>query len=181
MDFNKISKLREKYKSNIKEISDNLKGRYFTPMVKPNENLIKITSFDDMFYEMYFKRKYVSNISKNQLNFDHKLTGNIISDLRYLLKSFDRLFLHDIDFKVSKYVPGEFNYFTPNSDNEILLYNSIDMETYQQSEFRKQLWNIEDIIQRRYMNFYKNYDITINFYEDDKYDMVWIILKLAQK
>ena len=172
-------KLSEEYKNKVKQIEMKLKSNYFMPISKINPSSIKINAYDDMFYEMYFKKKYFNNLSNEILNIDLKISGDIIKDLKHLLKRFDRLFLHDINFKISKF-QDKFNYFSPSDENEIYLYNSMDMETYQQTEFRKQLWNIEDIIQKKILTFYKEYSININFYEDDKYDMVWMIFKIIQ-
>lgn len=175
-----IEKLRKDYENKVKQIEINLKSKYFIPNTKIDSDSIKIKAFDDMFYEMYFKKKYFNDIGKKNLNMEYNITGNIIKDINLLLDYFDKLFLHDTKFKISKF-EDKFNYFHPNFENEIFLYNSMDMETYQQSEFRKQLWYVEDIISKKILHFYKNYDININFFEDDKYDMVWIILKIIKK
>jgi hypothetical protein len=176
-----IDKLKKEYEYKVKNIDLNLKKKYFIPNIKLNPSSINISSFDDMFYEMYYKQKYFTNLfNNNNLNLDVKVSGNIINDLKVLLKRFDRLFLHDTNFKISLY-NQEKNYFTPTNENEIFLYNSLDNETYQQSEFRKQLWYIEDIIKEKILPYYKNYNININFFDDDKYNMMWIIFKIIKQ
>ncbi len=175
-----IEQLKKDYESKVKQIKIKLKSKYFIPDMKIDSSSIKIMAYDDMFYEMYFKKKYFNNFGKNNLNIEYNISGNIIKDLNLLLDHFDKLFLHDTKFKISKF-EDKFNYFSPNFENEIFLYNSLDNETYQQSEFRKQLWFVEDIISKKILPFYKNYDININFFDDDNYDMVWMIFKIIKK
>lgn len=174
-----IDKLKKEYEYKVKNIDLILKRNYFIPNIKLNPSSINISSYDDMFYEMYFKKKYFINFFNNNLNLDIKLSGNIINDLQLLLKRFDRLLLHDINFKISL-CNQENNYFTPTNENEIFMYSSLDNETYHQTEFRKQLWYIEGIINEKLLLFYKNYNININFFDDDKYNMVWIIFKIIK-
>jgi len=182
-----IEQLEKKYENKVKEIEIKLKSKYFVPntkidlsSVESDSTSIKIIAYDDMFYDMYFKKKYFNDFDKKYLNIENKITGNIIKDLNLLFDYFDKLFLHDVKFKISKY-EDKFNYFSPNFKNEIFLYNSLDKETYQQSEFRKQLWFIENIINKKILPYYKNYDININFFDDDNYNMVWIIFKIIKK
>lgn len=179
MNSETLIKLSDIYKNKVKQIEMKLKSNYFIPTPKINPSSIKINAYDDMFYEMYFKQKYFNKFSNEILNIDLKISGDIIKDLKHLLKRFDRLFLHDINFKISKF-QDKFNYFSPADENEIYLYNSMNMETYQQTEFRKQLWNIEDLIHKKLLSFYKEYKINISFYEDEKFDMVWIIFKIIR-
>ena len=175
-----IEQLKKNYENKVKQIELNLKRNYFIPIIKYDTPVIKLNAYDDMFYEMYFKKKYINVIDKKNLNIEYNISGNIIKDLSILLEYFYKLFLHDTKFKISKF-EDKFNYFSPNFENEILLYNSLDKETYQQSEFRKQLWFVEDTISKKILTFYKNYDININFFNDDKFDMVWIIFKIIKK
>jgi len=173
-DINELIKL---YSRNTDKIKNVLKKKYFFPAKQYAIEAVKIKCFDDMFPEMYFRKKYFNSFTNSQLNFDYCTTGNITKDIKLLLTKIDVLFLHDTQFKISK-SPTDY-FFTGNKD-EILLYNSMDKETYQQSEFRKQLWNIEEILhtQEKYCN---KYDISISFYEDDRYDMVWIMCTIKPK
>jgi hypothetical protein len=183
-----IDKLQKYYENNVKNIELNLKKKNFN-QYNSNQynfnqnninlnNTIKINAYDDMFYEMYLKKKYINNFDKKMLNIEYKITGNIIKDISLLLTYFNNSYLHSEYFKISRY--GDKNYFTPNSLDEIFLYNSIDNITYKQSDFRHQLWYIENIINNKILSKYTNYTITNDFYEDEKFDFIWIIYKLKK-
>ncbi len=75
MDYEKI---KSDYEQKVKNISNILKKNYFMPVNIFNSNdFLKIKCFDDMFYEMYFKKKYFNEYNKKYLNIDYALSGNI--------------------------------------------------------------------------------------------------------
>ena len=134
---------------------------------------------------MLFRSK--SNI--NNLNICNNFSNNIIRDINNILSGLNKLsksdnyYLHDDKFKIVK-KEKKSNYFNPSNDNEILLYNSIDKTTYQQSEFRKQIWKIEEEIKEKINEYAKNnneYTVNIDFYDDSKYEMVWILCKINKR
>jgi len=112
----------------------------------------------------------------SSINLEYPNSNNILKDISYLLTKINIKFLHDDKFKICKFI-SNFNYFNPKDEKEIILYNSIDKNTFQQTEFRKQLWHIEDVIKNYYSKIY-NESIEITFYDDEKYDMIWIIVKI---
>jgi hypothetical protein len=170
--------IRETYKNKIDNISLQLKKNYFKYVDTTKPEKIKLKSYDDMFIEMYYKKKY-TNFDMCNLNIDFDISGDIIKDIKILLKKIDKLFLHDSDFKISKYTDKN-NYFTPSNENEIYLYNSIDIETYTQTEFRKQLYKLEEHLKNLKYKYTNITDIIYQFYEDDKYDMCWFIIKIIK-
>lgn len=172
--------LQDQYTSDVNIINNNLKTKFFNPdfskLGKFNKENIKISCYDDMYEQLYFKQKYFSYDIMNSINLEYPNSNNILKDVSFLLTKINIKFLHDNKFKMCKFV-SESNYFNPKDENEVILYNSIDKNTFQQTEFRKQLWHIEDVIKNYYSKIYdKNIEIT--FYDDDKYDMVWIIVKI---
>lgn len=178
--MDRIKEMQTEYKNKITNISNILKKNFFYPIHNNTNDAIKILSYDDMFYEMYFKKRYINEHNKNILNIENVFSGNIIKDLQHLLNKFDIKYFHDNKFKVSKYNSNMQNYFKCDTINNIMLYNSMDQISYQQSEFRKQLWSIENAMKTKYCDYYKNYNMSIEFYEDEKYDMIWIIVKIKK-
>jgi hypothetical protein len=174
--INNFIKIQEKYKNNVSEIDKNLKSKYFIPKYDINQNKINIKCFDDMYPEMYFKSKYLDNSYINKLNMSYDYTNDVIRDVKCILNKINIIFLHDNKFKISK-SEKKSNYFNPLDENQIILYNSIDKTTYQQSEFRKQIWKIEEEI-NEYTKLNNHYSINIDFYNDEKYEMVWILCKI---
>jgi hypothetical protein len=183
MDDNMIKNfkiLQEKYSSNVNIINKNIKTKYFNPdFSKLKKESIKISSYDDMYYQLYFKEKYFNHDIMNSINLEYPNSNNILKDICFLLTKINLKFLHDNKFKICKVVLKS-NYFNPKDEKEIILYNSIDKNTFQQFEFRKQLWNIENVIKNYYSKIYDK-DIEISFYDDEKYDMIWIIVKINPK
>lgn len=175
--------LQDKYLSEVNIINNNLKKKFFNPDFSKLSKLgtlskesIKISCYDDMYEQLYFKQKYFSYDIMNSINLEYQNSNNILKDVSFLLTKINIKFLHDNKFKMCKFI-SNVNYFNPKDENEVILYNSIDKNTFQQTEFRKQLWHIEDVIKNYYSKIYdKNIEIT--FYDDDKYDMVWIIVKI---
>jgi hypothetical protein len=177
-NLNTLVELQNKYKSQIININNSIKKKFFVPLYNQSKEKIQIKSYDDMYLEMYFKSKYLDNNIINDINKKCIKTGNIVNDINFLMTKFDIKFLHDDKFKVSKFNTKKINnYFNPKNENEIIMYNSIDKNTYQQSEFRKQLWKIEKSIKNEYSQLY-NKNINISFYDDEKYDMIWIIITI---
>ena len=169
--------LQEKYSSDIDIINKNIKTKFFNPdFSKLNKESIKISSYDDMCDILYFKQKYFNNDIMKSINLEYPNSNNILKDICFLLTKINLKFLHDNQFKICKLI-SKSDYFNPKDENEIILYNSIDKNTFQQTEFRKQLWHIEDVIKNYYSKIY-NKSIEITFYDDDKYDMIWIIIKI---
>ena len=169
--------LQEKYSSNVNIINKNLKTKFFNPdFSKFKKDSIKISSYDDMYDTMYFKQRYFNDNIIKTINLEYPNSNNILKDICFLLTKINIKFLHDDKFKICKFI-SNVNYFNPKDENEIILYNSIDKNTFQQTEFRKQLWHIEDVIKNFYSKIY-NKSIEVSFYDDEKYDMVWIIVKI---
>jgi hypothetical protein len=172
--------LQEKYSSNVDMINKNLKKKFFNPdFSKLNNKSIKISCYDDMYDTLYFNKQYFNHDIIKSINLEYPNSNNILKDICFLLTKINLKFIHDDKFKICK-IKMEKNYFNPKDENEIILYNSIDKNTFQQTEFRKQLWHIEDVIKNYYSKIYDK-DIEITFYDDDKYDMVWILVKINPK
>jgi hypothetical protein len=178
--INNFKKIQEKYSSNINLINNNLKKKFFNPdftkLSKFNKESIKISSYDDMYEQLYFKQRYFNYDIMSSINLEYPNSNNILKDICFLLKKINIKFIHDDKFKICKFAT-ESNFFNPKDEKEIILYNSIDKNTFQQTEFRKQLWHIEDVIKNYYSKIY-NESIEITFYDDKKYDMIWIIVKI---
>lgn len=178
--INNFKKLQEKYSSNIDLINKNYKTKFFNPdFSKFKKKSIIISCYDDMYETLYFKQKYFNHDIMSSINLEYPNSNNILKDICFLLTKINIKFLHDDKFKICK-LKMEKNYFNPKDENEIILYNSIDKNTFQQTEFRKQLWHIEDVIKNYYCKIY-NKSIEVSFYDDEKYDMVWIIVKINPK
>ncbi len=172
-----FKKIQYKYSSEINNINSNFKKKFFNPdFSKFNRESIKISSYDDMYKELYFKHKYFNHNIMNSINLEYPNSNNLLKDISYLLTKINIKFLHDDKFKICKFARESY-YFNPKDENEIILYNSIDKNTFQQTEFRKQLFHIEDVIKNYYSKIY-NKSIEITFYDDEKYDMIWIIVKI---
>jgi len=170
-------KIQQKYLSDINIINKNLKKKFFNPdFSKFKKESIKISCYDDMYDKLYFKQKYFNDDFISSINLEYPNSNNILKDICFLLTKINIKFLHDDKFKIYKF-KMEKNYFNPKDENEIILYNSIDKNTFQQTEFRKQLFHIEDVIKNYYSKIY-NKLIEITFYDDEKYDMIWIIVKI---
>ena len=177
-----LKNLQESYKQKVNFINMNLKKKYFLPILNNNTNSIKITSYDDMYKEMYFKHKYFNDsILLNNISIEYPNSGNIVKDILYLLSKIDIKYVHDNKFKVCKFDKlNKLNYFNPKNENEIILYNSINLNTFQQSEFRNQINHINIILKNYYSKIYSNNLLEMTFYEDTKYDMSWIIISISQ-
>jgi len=179
--INNLILLQESYKKKVHEIDINIKRKFFVPVYKEHEQKASIKAYDDMYYEMYFKSKYFDLNVMNNINIELQNSGNIINDIKLLMSRIDIKFLHDNKFKISKSLSDkDKNYFNIKDEKEVILYNSIDKNTYQQSEFRKQIFKIENILKNEYTKIY-NKDITLSFYDDQKYDMVWIIISIINR
>lgn len=172
--------LQQTYFLNVNKINKNLKKKFFNPdFTKLKKDSIKITCYDDMYDIMYFKQRYFNDNIIKTINIEYPNSNNILKDITFLLTKINLKFLHDDKFKICNSEKRK-NYFNPKDENEIILYNSIDKNTFQQTEFRKQVWHIEDVIKNYYCKIYDK-DIEITFYDDDKYDMVWILVKINPK
>ena len=187
-----LKNLQESYRQKVDTINMDLKKKFFIQLfnnhvsnnISNSMSSIKITSYDDMYKELYFKHKYFNDIFLlNNISLEYQNSGNIVKDILYLLSKFDIKYVQDNKFKVCKFnkfnkFNNELNYFNPKSEDEIILYNSTDLNTFQQSEFRKQINNINMIINNYYSKIYTNNRIEMIFYEDTKYDMNWIIVSI---
>ncbi len=169
--------IQEKYTKNVNIINKNLNKKFFNPTFnKLNNKLIKISCYDDMYDTLYFKKQYFNYDIMKSINLEYPNSNNILKDICFLLTKINLNFVHDDKFKICKFA-FKSNYFNPKDDNEIILYNSISKNTFQQTEFRKQLWHIEDVIKNYYSKIYDK-SIEISFYDDEKFDMVWILVKI---
>ena len=57
--------------------------------------------------------------------------------------------------------------------------NSLKKNTFQQSDFRKKLYTFEEKI-KEYLLIKNNYNIKVNFFEDEEYKLVWIIVEISK-
>ncbi len=171
--------LQETYKQRVNKIKTNVAKKFFVypKNIKSNLSSVKITSYDDMFMEMYFKPKYFNKDIYSKINIQYPNSGNMIKDVTYILSKIDVNFLHDNKFKVVLDNKTT-HYFTPK-DGEIIMYNSFNKSTFKQKDFTSQVKEVADILDDHYTSIYKK-TFEITFYEEDgdKYDLMWIILKI---
>ena len=165
------------YKNKIDAININMKKKYFSYQ-SPKPICNTITSFDDMYDILYLKRKKLDDF-----DFDIKYENNISLDISRLLKiCFKTKYFDDNNFKyVSSH--NKYNYFNPK-ENEKILYNSLRKSVYQHSDFRNDLYMFEDKLKKYVLennNKYNNkYNVKINFFEDEEYTIVWMIIEISQ-
>ncbi len=179
-----FEQLQETYKKRVNNIKTNVTKKFFCypQNIKSNISNARITSYDDMFMEMYFKPKYFNRDIYTKLNLEYPNSGNLIKDVNYVLSKIDVNLLHDNKFKTVKLINNRTFYFTPKDDKEIIMYNSISRNTFRQSDFSTQIKHVSHILDTYYEKIYnKTFDIT--FYEEDenKYNIIWIILKINDK
>lgn len=173
-DFDNII---NKYKQNIDKINLDMKKKYFKiDNINNSKNKIKITSYDDMYDVLYVKNKYFDTTLYKKINQEIIKSTNIINDIKKLLKLiFDDNYFDDTEFK-SVTEHNDLNYLNPKVGDNII-YNSLKKNVFQQSDFRKDLYRLENEIKN--LNFDKN--IKINFFEDDEYKLVWMIIEIKNK
>jgi hypothetical protein len=185
MDINNINNINDvindinlkinEYKQKVSELELNTKKKYFNMGVLNKDKLI-IKSYDDMYDVMYVKNRYYDNDIYRKLNQEYIKTGNVINDLKKIIKlTFDNKYFDDTEFKavIKNNDLNDLNYLNPKQ-NEKILFNSLKKNVFQQSDFRKDLYKLEEIIKN--MNF--NESIKINFFEDEEYKLVWIIIEI---
>jgi hypothetical protein len=179
-EFNNFDDIINKYKQNIDKINLDMKKKYFKfdsiNNNKINNNKINITSYDDMYDVLYIKNRYFDKTIYKQLNYEITKSKNIINDIKKLLKLvFDDNYFDDTEFK-SVTEHNDLNYLNPKVEDNII-YNSLKKNVFQQSDFRKDLYKLENEIKN--LNFDRN--IKINFFEDDEYTLVWMIIEIKNK
>ena len=174
-DFNEFDEIINKYKQNVDKINLDMKKKYFK-IDNFSNNKINITSYDDMYDVLYLRGKYFDKTIYKKLDHEIIKSNNIISDIKKLLKLiFNDNYFDDTEFKaVTKH--DEINYLNPKVGDNII-YNSLKKNIFQQSEFRKELYKLENEIKN--LNFDRN--IKINFFEDDEYKLVWMIIEIKEK
>ena len=177
-NFNQI---RNQYKSNVEQISLHLKKKYFNhndtkKNNKSNNKTNNMSSLDDTF-DVFFKNKCNYNLSNFDLNI--RYSNNIFSDIIKILKiTFGINYFDDNAFKCVKN-SHEFNYLNPK-EGEQIIYNSLRKSVFQQSDFRKDLYIFEEKVKDYILQQNKNNNVKINFFEDEEYSLVWMIIEISE-
>ena len=190
--INKYRKIDDEYKNNVNKINMNIKKSCFNFTYKNNtENKIKITSFDDMFDILYLKHKYLNNniitnlYSSMLTSINHQYTncGNIIKDILSIINLYSNLnnILHDRKWIISNYNPSKSKkHYFDAEENQILIYNSSEKSSLNYKEFKQFVIKINNELQD-INNIYINYSLKVDLFEDEKYDMIWIIIDIKKK
>lgn len=188
--LNIIKNFNDKYKEHNKTMNLELKKKYFNNFSSFDRitSLDKITSLDDTFDILYLKLKYINKNINNKiqtnllssLNYDEELSGNILTDINNYLKRFNTLsnILHDDKWIESNYLDNQNNYFDAE-ENQILLYNSTDKISLNSKDFKEFVFNLN----LKLLEFNKIYKVEskVDIYEDNKYDILWIIINIRQQ
>ena len=199
--INKYKSFDNLYKNNVENINRENKNKYFNYQFnnhinnksntnnKSNiNNMIKIRSLDDMFDILYLKNKYLNNNIINKLysniltslNYKQEFTGNITIDIYRLLNKYNNLnnILHDTQWIKSTHISTN-NYFDAD-ENQTLIYNSTDKTSLNYKEFKDFVYNINnELNELNDLNTsYENINLKVDLYQDDKYDMIWIIISI---
>lgn len=163
------------YKNNVNKINLDMKKKYFKTNCNDTDK-INITSYDDMYDVLYVRNRYFDKTIYKQINRELIKSTNIINDIKKLLKLiFNDNYFDDTEFK-SVTEHNELNYLNPKQGDKII-YNSLRKNIFQQSDFRKDLYRLENEIKN--MNFDNN--VKINFFEDEEYKLVWMIIEIKKK
>lgn len=188
--INKYKELDNSYKMNVEHIIREYKTKLFTFNINnyKNNNIdLNIKSFDDMFDILYLKNKYYNNnllqkINSNiltSLNYNEKHSGNIIKDIFNFINRYRNLnnLLHDDSWVKSTYNDNQNNYFEAD-ENQTLIYNSTDKTSINYKEFKEFIYTLNSYL-LTFGKFYE-FDTKIDLYEDEKYDMIWIIISVKK-
>ena len=169
----------------------NIKKSYFNFTHTNNtENKIRITSFDDMFDILYVKHKYLNNnIITNlyssmltSLNHQYINSGNIVKDILSIINKYTNLnnLLHDRKWIISNYNPNKSKkHYFDAEENQTLIYNSSEKSSLNYKEFKQFIIKINNELQE-FNKSYENHVIKVDLFEDEKYDMIWIIIDIKK-
>lgn len=176
-EINNFTEIINKYQKNVAQIDLDMKKKYFK-LSPYSDNKLNITSYDDMYDILYIKNKYLNKDVYKHINKEVSVSNNIINDLIKLLKNiFDINYFDDNEFKyVTK--QNDLDYLNPKI-GEYIIYNSLKKNTFQQSDFRKNLYAFEEKI-KEYLLIKFNYNIKVNFFEDEEYKLVWMIVEISK-
>ena len=113
--------------------------------------------------------KFIKKFCNNIIDF----TNNINKDVSQLLKTLNSDYFDDTIFKkVTKY--NIFNRFNPKTEGEILFYNCLRRDIFNQTVFHNHIFLFESKLKD--LNKYYNKNCTITFYEDDDLKIIWFIM-----
>lgn len=164
-------KLQESYEKNIIDLNQYLSKKFFYYKTKPIN--ININSYDDMFDILYLKNK-INYTDINNMNKQIKYTDNIDFDVSNLIKTINYNYFDDINFKRIKNF-NKLNRFNPK-DNEILYYNCLKRDVFNQNKFKSDILLFEDKLKD--LNKYYKKECEITFYEDEDVKMIWFIITI---
>jgi hypothetical protein len=189
--INKYKIIDDGYKNNVNQINTNIKKSYFNFTYTNNtENKIRITSFDDMFDILYVKHKYLNNnIITNlyssmlsSLNHQYIHSGNIVKDILSIINKYSNLnnLLHDRKWIISNYNSNKSKkHYFDAEENQTLIYNSSEKSSLNYKEFKQFIIKINYELQELNKS-YENYVLKVDLFEDEKYDMIWIIIDIKK-
>ena len=164
--------LNKEYEKKVNEINLNITKKNFKYKPKKIELNIQHISFDDMSDILYTKKSLL-----NYKNYNHNIefSNDIEKDISQLLKTLNYDYFDDIIFKkISK--ENELNRFNPKP-GEIIFYNCLRRDMFNQIEFRDHIFLFEDKLKKLNNHYTKN--CTITFYEDDDLKIIWFILTIC--
>lgn len=172
ISLNYYINLNKDYEKKVNEINLNIKKKNFKHKSnKPEININKI-SFDDM-SDILYKNKNELNYKSYNHNID--FSNDIETDISHLLKTINYDYFDDNIFKKVT-IENEFNRFNPK-EGEIIYYNCLRRDMFNQIEFREHIFLFEDKLKK--LNKHYNKNCTITFYEDDDLKMIWFILTIC--
>ena len=187
--INKYKDLDNGFKINVEQIMKEYKTKLFTFNLNnyKNNTDLNIKSFDDMYDILYLKNKYYNKdltqkINSNiltSLNYTENKSGDIIKDIFNFVNRYRNLnnLLHDDSWIKSTYNDNKNNYFEADK-NQTLIYNSTDKSSINYKEFKEFIYTLNSYLQM--LGKFYNFDTKIDLYEDEKYDMIWIIMSIKK-
>jgi hypothetical protein len=174
---------------NVEQIMKEYKTKLFTFNLNnyKNNTDLNIKSFDDMYDILYLKNKYYNKdltqkINSNiltSLNYTENKSGNIIKDIFNFVNRYRNLnnLLHDNSWIKSTYNDNQNNYFEADI-NQTLIYNSTDKSSINYKEFKEFIYTLNSHLLT--LGKFYNFDTKIDLFEDEKYDMIWIIMSVKK-
>ena len=187
--INKYKDLDNGFKINVEQIMKEYKTKLFTFNLNnyKNNTDLNIKSFDDMYDILYLKNKYYNKdltqkINSNiltSLNYTENKSGDIIKDIFNFVNRYRNLnnLLHDDSWIKSTYNDNKNNNFEADK-NQTLIYNSTDKSSINYKEFKEFIYTLNSYLQM--LGKFYNFDTKIDLYEDEKYDMIWIIMSIKK-
>jgi hypothetical protein len=165
--------LSKQYENAVNNINLNIKKKNFKHTDHNDNNKpIQINSLDDMSDIMYNKKKMLNYMGYNK---NIVFSDNYLTDIQNLLKTLKYEYFDDSIFKkVNKY--NDLNRFNPKIDNEILFYNCLKRDIFNQTVFRNDIFLFEDKLKE--FNKIHNKNTNITFYEDDDLKIIWFIISV---